>query len=544
MSASGRHAVMGVLADNPLLLLFLVVGLGAALGRVRVRGIGLGPAAALFVGLAFSAADSDLANTPSIIPTLGLALFIYTIGLASGPSFVEGFRQGGARVVVGAVLVLGAIAGVVAIVIGVLDLDVGARAGLYAGTQTNTPALQAALQALDSDITAGVVTDPVVGYSIAYPFGVLAMIAAAHWSMRRANRPGPHGEPPAAASTARTNATSWTVEIVRSGLPPLGDLRHWADELLAFSRVEHDGDVDLATNATTLVPGDLCTVIGAPEAVAHFTDWAGRRSERHLALDRQKLDFRRVSVSNRSLAGEHLRSLDLEGRFGATVTRVRRGDADLVADSDFTLRLGDRLRVVGPVDRMGEIASLFGDSDRSLGEVDAMGFALGMAIGLLIGVISVPLPGGGAIELGVGGGPLVAGLVLGTISRTGPITWQVPHAANLTLRQLGILMFLGGVGIRSGATFADSVATATGAKLAVGALVVSIVTAVSAALLVKLVRSDPITAAGQLSGFQTQPAVLAFATERSNGDERVDSGYALVFPVAIVVKLILVQLLL
>ena len=159
-------------------------------------------------------------------------------------------------------------------------------------------------------------------------------------------------------------------------------------------------------------------------------------------------------------------------------------------------------------------------------------------------MISVPLPGGGAVELGIGGGPLIAGLVLGTISRTGPITWQVPHAANLTIRQIGILMFLGGVGIRSGATFADAVGTTTGAKLAVGALVVSVVTAVGAALLVKLVRSDPIAGAGQLSGFQTQPAVLAFANERSNGDERVDAGYALVFPVAIVVKLILVQLLL
>lgn len=535
---------MGTLADDPLLLLFLVVGLGAALGRIRIGGIGLGPAAALFVGLAFSAADADLANTPAIIPTLGLGLFIYTIGLASGPSFIEGFRRGGGRVVVGTVVVLCAIAGVVALVIAVMGLDIGARAGLFAGTQTNTPALQAALSALDADVVAGRVTDPVVGYSIAYPFGVLAMIAAAYWSIRRADRPGPHGEPPVAASPTRTNATSWTVEITRDDLRPLGELRHWNDERLAFSRVEHDGEVDLAINSSRLVPGDRCTVIGTPAAVERFTEWAGRRSERHLALDRQKLDFRRISVSNRTLAGEHLRGLDLEGRFGATVTRVRRGDADLVADSDFVLRLGDRLRVVGPGDRMGEIAALFGDSDRSLGEVDAMGFALGLAIGLLIGVISVPLPGGGSVELGIGGGPLIAGLVLGTISKTGPITWQVPHAANLTIRQVGILMFLGGVGIRSGATFADSVATATGAKLAVGAMVVSIVTAVSAAVLVKLVRSDPIAAAGHMSGFQTQPAVLAFANERSNGDERVDAGYALVFPVAIVVKLVLVQLLL
>jgi putative transport protein len=201
------------------------------------------------------------------------------------------------------------------------------------------------------------------------------------------------------------------------------------------------------------------------------------------------------------------------------------------------------LRVVGPVERMGEVAKLLGDSDRSLGEVDAMGFALGLAIGLLIGAVSVPLPGGGALELGIGGGPLIAGLVLGTISRTGPITWQVPHAANLTLRQLGILMFLGGVGIRSGATFADAVATPTGAKLAAGALIMSVITAGSAGLLLRWLNRDGVVGAGQLAGFQTQPAVLAFAMDRTDGDERVDAGYALLFPLAIVVKLILIQFL-
>lgn len=530
---------MGILTDNSLLLLFLVVGLGAAVGRIRFRGIGLGPAAALFVGLGFSALDADLADLPSIVPTFGLVLFVYTVGLASGSAFIDGFRQGGTRVVLGSVVVLVLVAGVVAGVIAVMDLDVGARAGLFAGTQTNTPALQAALEGLDGDVAAGLVTDPVVGYSIAYPFGVLAMIGAAQWSLsRRRDR-----SDDATATPAQSNATSWTVEVLRDDLPKLGALRHWEGERLAFSRVDHDGEVDLATNETVLVPGDRCTVIGAPAAVAHFTEWAGRRSERHLALDRNKLDFRRISVSNRSLAGTHLRALDLEGKFGATVTRVRRGDSDLVAEDDFTLRLGDRLRVVGPVDRMGDVAALFGDSDRSLGEVDAMGFALGLAIGLLIGVAAVPLPGGGEVALGVGGGPMIAGLVLGTVSRTGPITWQVPHAANLTLRQLGILMFLGGVGIRSGATFADAVATETGAKLAIGALVVSAFTAACAAFLIRLTRSDPVGGAGQLSGFQTQPAVLAFALERSEGDERVEAGYALMFPLSMVVKLILVQLL-
>lgn len=532
---------MHVLIDNPILLLFLVIGVGGALGSVRVKGVALGPAAALFVGLAVSAYDERLANTPAIVSQIGLALFIYTVGLASGPSFLAELRRGGAKVLAGVTVLLALFAAGIAGVSELFGFDAGERAGLFAGSLTNTPALSAALQTLGDKVATGAVTDPVVGYSLAYPFGVLTMLFAAHWSLRRASRSarrtGPVSPPPA------LSATSATVLVHRADLPVLGDLRHWQASRLAFSRYEHAGHVKLATTDVQLLPGDLCVVIGAPDEVERFIAWAGERSIRHLALDRTAFDFRRISVSNRSLAGVHLRDLDLEGRFGATVTRVRRGDTDIVVDHDFVLRLGDRLRVVGPSDRLAEVATLLGDSDRGLGEVDAMGFAIGMSIGLLIGLISLPLPGGGSVQLGVGGGPLIAGLVLGTFSRTGRITWQIPHAANLTLRQLGILIFLGSVGIRSGATFADAAGTVVGLRLAVAAAIVTIVLALASLLLMRLLRSDPQSAAGQIAGIETQPAVHAYAAESTKGDERVDAGYALVLPLAMILKLILVQLL-
>ncbi len=532
---------MRLLIDNPVLLLFIVIGVGGALGSVRVKGVALGPAAALFVGLAFSAFDERLANTPLVVSQIGLALFIYTVGLASGPSFLAELRRGGARVLIGVTVLLGLVAAGVAALAAGLDFDAGARAGLFAGSLTNTPALSAAIEALAPKIADGTVTDPVVGYSLAYPFGVIAMLIAAHLSLRRAARATRAAGP--AAQRATLAATSATVLVRRADMPPLGDLRQWRDARLAFSRYEHDGLVELATTDVRLSPGDLCVVIGAPDVVDQFIEWAGERSNRHLALDRTSFDFRRISLSNRALAGIRLGDLDLEGRFGATVTRVRRGDADVVADHDFIIRLGDRLRVVGPAARLPLVATLLGDSDRSLGEVDAMGFAIGMSIGLLIGLIAIPLPGGGSVELGVGGGPLLAGLVLGTLSRTGRITWQVPHAANLTLRQLGILIFLGSVGIRSGATFAAAAGTAVGARLAVAALIVTSVIALATTVLMRILRSDPVSAAGQIAGVETQPAVHAYAAETTKGDERVDAGYALVLPLAMILKLILVQLL-
>jgi putative transport protein len=532
---------VGVLQSDPLLVLFLVVALGAAVGRMRIRGVSLGPAAALFAGLAVSAADPDLADLPAIIPLFGLALFIYTIGLASGPAFFSGLRQDGVRVTVAVVLLLAAVGATVAAVSEVFDFDAGARSGLFAGTQTNTPALSAALEQLGSPPADGL-TDPVVGYSITYPLGVVAMIAAAGWSLRRTRHPA-RGAEVDPSEPGHQAATSVTVIVTRDGLPPLGELRSWDGERLGFSRVERNGDVDLATNDIVLAPGDLCTVIGSADAVDRFVDWAGHRSERHLALDRRKLDFRRVSVSKRELAGVALRDVDLEGRFGAMATRVRRGDTDLVVDRDFVLRLGDRVRVVGPTDRMGDVAEALGDSDRGLGEVDPLGFATGLTIGLLLAQVALPLPGGGEIELGVGGGPLIAALILGTVSRTGPFTWQIPHAANLTIRQLGVLLFLGGVGIRSGGAFADAAGTGVGLQLAIAGVVVTAATALLTTLMLRLLGRGPVDGAGMVAGAQTQPAVLAFAAERSGGDDRIDAGYALVFPLSMILKLIIVQLL-
>lgn len=534
---------MGVFIDNPLVVLFLVVAIGAALGSIRARGISLGPAAALFVGLAVSAADARLGNTPAIVPQIGLALFIYTVGLASGPSFLAGLRHGGARVLAGAAAVIGAVALLVLAAASLLDLDLGARTGLFAGVLTNTPALSAAIEGLGSRIADGTVTDPVVGYSLAYPLGVLCMLLAADRVVRRARTEAPAPLPGEQRSSADA-ATSATVLVSRPDLPPLGELRQWEGCALAFSRVEHDGRVEIATTATQLVPGDRCTLIGAPDEVERFIAWAGERSTRHLALDRSRLDFRRISVSNRALAGKRIGELHLEANHGVTVTRLRRGDTDMVADSEMVLRLGDRVRVVGPAAGLASVAELLGDSDRGLGEVDALGFAFGLAAGLLFGLVAVPLPGGGQLELGVGGGPLIAGLVLGTLSRTGPITWQIPHAANLALRQLGMLVFLASIGIRSGAAFEKAAGTAVGARLALAAAVIAALTAFMSLVLVRLLRVDPAASAGHIAGIETQPAVAAYASEATKGDARVDAGYALVLPVAMIAKLVLVQLLL
>jgi putative transport protein len=454
--------------------------------------------------------------------------------LASGPTFVAGLRRGGvAALGVTAALVI-ALAGMCSAVAEVFGLTPADRAGLFAGSATNTPALQAATEA----VTTG---DPVVAYSLAYPAAVISMLVVITLLLGR-HLPLPAKlEPPPPPARAE-HIVNWTVLVTTDSQPMLGELRHTYPGI-AFSRVEHDGIVSVATADQRVSPGDRLVVIGPEPAVADCCQRLGERSDRHLALDRSTLDFRRVVVSNRRLSGQRLGDLDLTSQFGVVATRIRRGDDDVVADDHSVLELGDRVRVVGPTEQLGAVARLLGDSERRIAEVDAFGFALGIAAGLLLGTLAVPLPGGD-VELGAGGGPLLVGLGLGVVSRTGPITWQIPHAANLVLRQLGILIFLACAGLASGATFADAIVTRRGLDLAIAGVLVAAVFAGLVPLAAQLLlRRDVIAAAGILAGTETQPAALSSASQRTNGDERVTAAYALVFPAAMITKVIVVQFL-
>jgi putative transport protein len=517
-------AMADMLVDNPVLLLVLVVGFGGVVGAVRIAGFSLGPAAALFLGLAVSAWDERLV-IPDIVLTIGLVLFAYLVGLDAGPSLgLSAGRRSLAAGAAAAAVIVGA-AGAVWAAASVLDLSPGGRAGLFAGALTNTPALAAATEQLDAG-------DPsaAVGYSLAYPLGVVVMLVAAQAILRRKAVP----------DAADRALVAWTIRVEQDDLPPLGALRHHGD--LAFGRARIAGRIALPDDDSRLDVGDLLVVIGHSHDVAAFADEIGSRSDTHLPLDRRTLDFRRIVVSDRAVVGRRLGDLDLLDRFGAAVTRIRRGDADVVATDDAVLRAGDRIRVVASRDRFPQVAAFFGDSERRLAELDSATLGLGIAAGLLVGLVPIPIPGG-TFELGAAGGPLIVGLALGAIGRTGPLTWTLPYGMNSVLRQFGALLFFATVGTRSGAAFAEEVGSLLGLETVLAGALVTAAAATAGLAVARALSMDPAGAAGLLAGLQTQPAVLAFADRRTDGDDRVNVGYAMVFPVAMIVKIIAAQVL-
>jgi putative transport protein len=533
------------LHGRPLLLLFGVAAVGYLLGKIRVRGFSLGVAAVLFVGLFVGAAVPGV-ELPDFVAQLGLVLFVYTVGLASGPGFVASLRLRGLR---DSGLALGTLLGAFGLTLALgraLGLPGPTLAGLFAGALTNTPALAAVTESLKSaGAPAATLAAPVLAYSLTYPLGVLFPLVGLMWAGRRlraSHQPEPI--PRDYGTGAATEIVNVTAHVDRAPSATAHELRHAQSSPVVFGRLRREAVTSTVADDVRFCVGDLVTIVGAPRDVLATAAALGHVSSEHIDLDRSEIGVRRMFVSNRRVASRPLGALRLNERYGATITRVRRGDVDLSPDEGFELMLGDRARVVAPRDQLPELARLLGDSARRIAEVDVITFGLGIALGLLLGAATVPLRGGASFSLGLAAGPLVAGVLLGWIGRTGPLVWSLPYGANMTLRQLGVVLFLAGVGIKAGATLNGSISQGAALRTALAGAGVTALSVSAVVYVGRCALRIPLAVlVGTLAGIQTQPAALAFAVEKTEND-LPNVGYAMVFPVAMIAKVVLAQLLL
>lgn len=516
-----------ILADNPLLTLFVVVTVGAIIGSIPFGKVRFGAAGALFVGLALSAAAPQLGDGMQIIQSLGLALFVYTVGIGAGAAFFSQLRMQLPLMSMAAVCsVLGA--GVTLLLAWLLDVPKALATGLFTGALTAAPALDAATRVAGNE-------EPSVGYAFGYPIGVVvgilmvSMVVGRKWA-------GVKDTP----SLAGLGLSAKTV-VVRERIN-LRDIPEWKAQDVRVSYLHRGGAMRVAIPGEDLEAGDEIVVVGLPGAVDSTAERIGTVDPRHLADDRSDVDFERIVVSNPDVASRTIAELNLPAQYGAVVTRVRRGDLDLLARDDFALQLGDRVAVVVPRDQLDAIQDYFGDSERRVSEVDALALGLGLVLGIFLGLVSFPMPGGESFSLGPAAGPLIVGMLLGALRKTGPLVWTLPEAANLTIRQLGLLLFLAGLGLTAGPKFASILSSPMAWRAGLLALIVSAVSCIGIVVGGRWVTklSAPRTAGG-VAGFLGQPAVLEAANSKV-ADERVESAYAALFAFAIVVKIILVPI--
>lgn len=520
-------AMASLFASSPLLALFVVVALGAAIGAIRIGPLRFGAAGALFVGLTVSALHPEVVSTHmSIVQPMGLAFFVYCVGISAGATFFQDLRkQTNLLALTTIVCVVGAL---IALVGGrLLGLSSGLTSGLFTGALTAAPALDTATR-LTGDPNAA------VGYAFGYPVGVIGGILIVTITVTR-KWVGPKDTPSLAGSSLEA------VSIHVSKHINTRDIDAWRDQRVRLSYLRRDGRTRVTAPGEDLLPGDHVVMVGDPASIKEAAPLVGEVLDHNLEDDRSDLAFERIVVSNPDVAGRSVSELNVTKRFGAVITRVRRGDLDLLARDDLDLQLGDHVAVVVPTDELDDIAEWLGDSERRVAEVDGMAFGIGLVLGLLLGIVSFPLPGGQGFQLGAAAGPLIVGMLLGALRRTGPLVWTLPAAANLTIRQIGLMLFLAALGLNAGPQFASLLGSPEGWRAALLAAVMVVVCCVIQALGAKLIGLSSARAAGGIAGFLGQPAVLQAADARVT-DERIEAAYATLFAFAIIVKILLLPL--
>ncbi|MDO4761259.1 MAG: aspartate:alanine exchanger family transporter [Corynebacterium sp.] len=533
---------MHLLVENQLLALTVIMSLGLLVGRIKIGGFRLGVAAVLFVGLGFATLEPGI-TLPPILFIVGLSLFVYTIGLEAAPGFFASLKTTGLKHnAFGFAMILGATAIAFGLIKG-FGIDVPTGAGLFTGAVTNTPAMAAVVDTLPSLLNSdqqNLLELPVVAYSLTYPMGVLGVILSVAILAKVFKID--HDKEAQDAGVAVQALETRRIKVIHPNLPSVTTMPHKFDLEIIVSRIEHRGQLFLPEPGDRVDPGDIISVVGTSEELDRAVEFIGEALPGDPTHD-ERLDFRRIFVSSTSLVGIPLRKLRPRLQ-GMLVTRVRRGDMDLVATPDTVLQLGDRVRVVATHDRIDSATRLFGDSYKRISDFNLLPMLIGLTLGILIGMIPVPLPGGAELKLGSAGGPLIVALILGYIGRSGPVVWQIPYGANLALRQLGITLFLAGIGTTAGAGFGKALQDPQSLTIiAIGAIVT--VTFSMATLIIgyKVLKIPFGQTAGIISGLQTHPAVLSYVSDQTK-NELPSMGYTTVYPMAMVAKILCAQILL
>jgi putative transport protein len=517
-----------LLEQQPLMALFLTVAIGYLVGEINIKGFSLGVGAVLFVALAMGW-SAPAAAPPPIVGTLGLALFLYAVGIQYGRQFVLGLTSAhgitaNAIALVGLLMAGAASLGVAHLA----GLDIAYAVGLFAGSGTSTPALQAAIATLGND-------DPAIGYSVAYPFGVAAPILALYvlFSVLKPLIPVPAGS---------------GLELLEIGLTDrkffgrrLGDLTATLPADVQIVALRRDDRNQLAAPNTIIGENDVLLAVGPDQAALdRARTTLGDAAPGVLTTDRRDLDYVRVFASRAAVVGRMLGDLELPGDKALIVAHVRRGDTELLARPDLVLEFGDRVGVLAHRGDFAAVRKFFGDSIKSTAEFSYISIGLGLALGFLIGAINIPLPGNTTIALGLSG-VLIVALILGSLRRTAGLNWTIPLSASLVLRNLGLTIFLAQVGMSSGPKFAATVAANGPLMLGLGAIVLLalIIPIFVLGLFVFRMRYDEV--AGIVAGACGNPAILAYAN-RLTPTDRPDTGYAMIFPGMTIAKILFVDI--
>lgn len=536
-------------------ILALVAVVGLFIGNVKFRGVGLGIGGVLFGGIIVGHFVSQAGMTLSsdmlhVIQEFGLILFVYTIGIQVGPGFFASLRVSGLRLNLFAVLIV-IIGGLVtAILHKLFDIPLPVVLGIFSGAVTNTPALGAGQQILrDLGTPMAMVDQMGMSYAMAYPFGICGILFTM-WMLRVIFRVNVETEAQQHEST-RTNGGALIRTInIRVENPNLHNLAIKDVPILngdkvICSRLKREETLKVPSPETVIQLGDLLHLVGQPADLHNAQLVIGQEVDTSLSTKGTDLRVARVVVTNENVLGKRIRDLHFKERYDVVISRLNRAGVELVASSDISLQFGDILNLVGRPSAIDAVANVLGNAQQRLQQVQMLPVFIGIGLGVLLGSIPVFVPGfPAALKLGLAGGPLIMALILGRIGSIGKLYWFMPPSANLALRELGIVLFLSVVGLKSGGDFIHTLVDGEGLSwIGYGALITAVPLITVGILARMLAKMNYLTMCGMLAGSMTDPPALAFANNLHPTSGAAALSYATVYPLVMFLRIITPQLL-
>ncbi|WP_284139377.1 TrkA C-terminal domain-containing protein [Virgibacillus sp. LDC-1] len=520
------------LLNEPLILVFVILFLGSSLGQIKIKGLSLGAAGVLLVAMVFGHFGYEVSP---IIQNLGLSLFIVAIGLQAGPRFFRMLRSNG--LVFGMIAFCIVIVSVVTtiLVAKIFHLSAPLSVGLMTGALTSTPGLAAALQATNDPLAS-------VGYGIAYPFGVIAVVLFVQLlprllkvdlqkDLEETNNPIKTAQSPEVMTFKVTNAA-----LHKKTLKELA----FSKKSVVISRVIRDEHTMIALRDTVILLGDELVTVGVQGELIAFGAYVGEKVDTHLD-NPDNIQLRKITVDADDVIGKSIKKLKLRRNYGATVTRIQREGIELNQNANMPLLRGDVLTIVSSESRLDEVERLFTRKKLAVTNIHIFSISITLLIGILFGMLPIHLPGLGTITLGIAGGPLFVALIIGHFGKLGPIHVRYYGRSNHVIRELGLVLFLAGAGTTAGQGLVEVIQT-EGLKLMVGGTFITIIPIIVGYFIAKKIfKLSVIHSLGALSGGMTSTPGLGALNQLIDSEDPA-IAYAAAYPFALIFVAIAAQL--
>lgn len=532
----------------------LTAALGLMFGKVKIKGISLGGAGALFVGIVLGHIGLRIdSNVLHFIQEFGLILFVYTIGMQVGPGFIDSIRRHGLvlNVLSTSIVFLGVVVTLCLYFFTDMHNNVPVLIGMLCGAVTNTPSLGAANSVFATDSMDTSLTG--IGYAVAYPFGVIGiifvMLLVRIIFRQNPDKAAKDYAADIAENTKRIESCSLTLDNQNLFGTMLKDIPDLISSGVVVTRLMRGNDIFTPNGKTVIQEGDKLHIVGMPEAVAIMEKIIGKRLEKPITKENttdsdRAILVKTVLVTNKKVLGKTIGALALAERYNVNVSRVVRSGFKFTGRLDLRIKFADKLRLVGTAEGIEAAAKELGNSLTALDHPEILPAFLGIFLGVIAGSIPIAIPGMPTpLKLGLAGGPLIIAILLSRKRKIGPLNFFMANSANLMLREFGLTLFLSCVGLNAGIKFFDVLLNGDGLYyMGLAAFITFIPLAIVATIGHLIFKVNFLSLCGVLAGATTDPPALAFANSQADS-EAVNIGYVSVYPLTMLLRILSAQIL-